>query len=118
MGVADRNSSDHFRHLRESYVAVGQQTWLHEDFLATHLDSSRRLYTDESLQERNPAPRDLEVFGLLSGLPFSQEFRDALAHKQEEISAILDGRLHYWVKADNLGLEYFVFKWPDQPFAA
>jgi hypothetical protein len=54
----------------------------------------------------------LEVFALLSGLPFRVEFTDKLVEVQQKISAVLGERLHYWVAPANLGVEYCVFKWP------
>jgi hypothetical protein len=76
------------------------------------LESSRALFTYESLKERRPVPKKLEVYGLLSGLPFEDSFSNKLVHVQEEIGKILGESLHYWVLQENLGLEYCVFKWP------
>ncbi len=108
----DRQSSGHFAQLRESYRAVGDRTWLTADFDQFNLESSRSLYTAESLHVRNPRPRELEVYALLSGLPFAEEFTDRLTAVQMRISEILGDSMHYWVARQNLGVEYCVFKWP------
>ncbi|MBA3013378.1 MAG: hypothetical protein FP815_00290 [Desulfobulbaceae bacterium] len=83
-----------------------------QDFIGSDLDISRNLFTPESLATRRPRPKELEVFALLSGLPFCVEFTDKLVEAQRQISAVLGECLHYWVAPENLGVEYCVFKWP------
>jgi len=95
-----------------AYADVGDRTWTMTDFREESLESSRALYTPESLDARAPRPRTLEVYALVSGLSFAPAFTDALAAAQSEISAILGDKLHYWVAPTNLGVEYCVFKWP------
>jgi hypothetical protein len=102
----------HFTNLKESYQAVGARTWLSEDFKESNLEISRNLFSPESLQARKPRPKELEVFALLSGLPFVSDFTDKLVAVQTQISEILGERLHYWVAPQNMGVEYCVFKWP------
>jgi hypothetical protein len=104
--------SAHFAQLEDAYRSVGEPTWTTNDFLEANLALSRNLYTPESLLARRPRTKDLEVFALLAGLPFPGDFVAALVRTQQEISAVLGERLHYWVVPENLGLEYFVFKWP------
>ncbi|TDY02678.1 hypothetical protein [Thiohalophilus thiocyanatoxydans] len=103
----------HFSDLREAYQSVGKRTWLASDFDKTQLEISRSLFNPESLESRNPRPKAQEVYALLSGLPFEEDFTEALISVQKEISKILKDSLHYWVLPQNLGLEYCVFKWPD-----
>ena len=103
----------HFTQLREAYRAVGDRTWLAEDFDSNNLEVSRNLYTPESLQARAPEPKALEVYALLSGLPFAEDFTGQLVSVQRQISEVLGDCLHYWVAPQNLGVEYCVFKWPD-----
>ena len=105
-------SSEYITNLKKSYKEVGDRTWLGQDFLESNVDVSRSLFTRESLLSRRPRPKELEVFALLSGLPFRVEFTDKLVNVQKKISAVLGERLHYWVAPLNLGLEYCVFKWP------
>ncbi len=107
-----QNQDEHFAHLREAYRKVGDQTWSAEDFSTQNLEVSRNLFTPESLLARNPQPNKLEVYALLSGLSFSEEFTGKLVSVQMQISEILDQHLHYWVAPQNLGVEYCVFKWP------
>ncbi len=102
----------HFKSLRESYQAVGERTWLTEDFEESNLEISRNLFMPESLEARKPRPKALEVFALLSGLPFPDDFIGKLVAVQMQISEILGERLHYWVAPGNMGVEYCVFKWP------
>jgi hypothetical protein len=104
----------HYLQLSESYESVGKKTWLNNDFLESDLLTSRNLFTKESLQSLKPKPKDLEVYALLSGISFNQETQNILISIQNEISKILDGALHYWVKPENLGVEYCVFKWPHE----
>ena len=108
------SSDTHYLCLKKSYDEVGRRTWQNDDFIKSSLDISRNLFTDESLVLRQPKPKRLEVYALLSGLPFSKEFSDKLAAVQQNIAALIDDCLHYWVLPSNFGVEYCVFKWPDE----
>jgi len=105
-------ASGHFTRLEREYREVGDDTWSTEDFLESKLKASRNLFTPESLVARRPRPKELEVFALLSGVPFDRDFTDKLVETQHRISALIGERLHYWVAPANLGVEYCVFKWP------
>ena len=105
--------SAHYLSLNESYERVGQETWKNKDFNSSSLLVSRSLFTEDSLIKRNPKPKNLEVYALLSGLPFDDGFSRELVRIQKEIDQVLDGSLRYWVLQENLGLEYCVFKWPE-----
>jgi hypothetical protein len=109
-------TSEHAARLEDAYRAVGDRTWATSDFLEANLAVSRDLFTPESLLVRAPRPRQLEVIALLSGLPFKRDFVAALVKVQNQISAVLGSRLHYWVGPANFGLEYCVFKWPTGPW--
>ena len=102
----------HFNRLREVYQVAGARTWVDQDFQEQNLEVSRSLYVPESLRAGKPRPKALEVYALLSGLSFPNDFTDRLASVQARISEILANRLHYWVKPKNMGVEYCVFKWP------
>ncbi len=104
----------HYFYLEKSYSLVGRETWKNKDFLLDNLLSSRKLFTDKSLKIRSPRPKNLEVYALLSGLPFDGAFTNSLISVQSKISEILKDSLHYWVKPVNFGVEHCVFKWPDQ----
>jgi hypothetical protein len=114
--TAASRPSEHAASLEQAYRAVGDRTWAAPDFLDASLAISRDLFTPESLLERRPRPRELEVVALLSGLPFPPDIVPRLVHVQEQISAVLGPRLHYWVAPANFGLEYCVFKWPAGPW--
>jgi hypothetical protein len=108
----DLSSSKHFINLEEGYRKVAKRTWQHNDFLEKNLLSSRDLFEAKSLLDRRPIPKPLEVYALLSGLPFDEVFCQNLINVQESIKANISQTLAYWVKPENLGLEYCVFKWP------
>ena len=104
--------------LKSSYEDVAQRTWQHEDFQAHNLEISRDLFTMESLAKRAPRPKRLEVVALLGGLPFDKDVSDPLCAIQEELSNVIRDALHYWVAPNNLGIEFCVFKWPNEPWHA
>ena len=110
--IIKTTSEKHFAFLENAYSEVGDLTWANDDFLKSNIENSRNLYTPESLLARQPRPKELEVYALVSGLPFNNDFIEKLVEVQEKISMVLGESLHYWVKPDNLGVEYFVFKWP------
>jgi hypothetical protein len=107
-------NNNHFVYLKKSYEAVGSKTWIGRDFIQSNLNSSINLFTDESLAMRKPIPKNLEVYALLSGLSFSKVFCNKLIRIQQDISKIINNKLHYWVLPENFGVEYCVFKWPDE----
>lgn len=109
-------AAEHAGGLERSYRAVGDLTWSAPDFLETNLRVSRDLFTPESLLGGAPRPKKLEVFALLAGLPFAEEFMRSLEAVQQEISAVIGDRTHYWVAPENLGVEFCVFKWPSGPW--
>lgn len=107
-------TNTHFNSLKDSYDKVGNKTWLASDFKQSNLELSRNLFTDESLTSRKPIPKSLEVYALLSGLTFSKAFSNKLVSIQQDISDIINEKLHYWVLPQNFGVEYCVFKWPNE----
>jgi hypothetical protein len=110
-------SQTHFENLELEYSKVGDLTWVENDFLDKWLDSSRSIFTDESMIKHDPVPRDFEVYALVSGLPFSLNLQNFVTNIQERIDEIIGPKLHYWVKPENLGVEYCVFKWPNDPWS-
>lgn len=105
-------SKNHFAWLHKAYDEVGDRTWTSEDFHGANLETSRGLFTPESLAARRPRPKELEVFALLAGLSFRVDFTEKLVNVQQLISSVVGERLHYWVAPANLGVEFCVFKWP------
>ncbi len=114
MTIDQADNVERFGALAKAYQEVGDRTWLSGDFSEANLQTSRDLYTPESMAARQPRPKGLEVYALLSGLPFPEEFVDQLVRVQQQISAVLADSLHYWVAPANLGVEYCVFKWPTE----
>jgi len=99
--------------LEKSYKDVGDLTWQNNDFVDSYLQTSRSFFTTESLKLGYPSPKKLEVYALLSGISFELEFVEKLTHIQSCIDNVIGDCLHYWVKPLNFGIEYCVFKWPD-----
>ncbi len=102
----------HFQWLDNEYSKVGSSTWEKNKFDPLKLEQSQSFFTNESLQNRLPVPKALEVFALLSGLPFEDSLCRALLNAQQAIQQILDDTMIYWVKPMNLAVEHCVFKWP------
>jgi hypothetical protein len=102
----------HFINLNASYKKVVNLTLKNQDLLNDNLKVSRDLFTDASLTLRQPMTKALEVYPLVSGLPFEKQFTKKLVLVQKDISKILGDSLHYFVKPENFGVEYCVFKWP------
>ena len=75
------------------------------------IKNSRNIFKIDEL--KNIAkPKDLEVVALLGGLPFSQNFQESVLLVQNKIRQILNQKLNYMVKKENLGVELLVLKWP------
>lgn len=106
-------SSNTNEELNKAYDLVGNLTWVRTDFEYDNLKTSRALFYEDSLKTDSPTPKKLEVFALLSGISFGKKFRDELNKIQLEISRLLGSSMHYLVKPKNLGVEYCVFKWPE-----
>ncbi|AXO13649.1 hypothetical protein [Thalassospira indica] len=102
----------HFQSLDKSYRDVGDMTWATEDFVEEKLEISRSLFVDQSLADGDPRPKQLEVYALVSGLSFEPNFMQNLVEARDEVDEIIGDALTYWVKPENLGVEYCVFKWP------
>jgi hypothetical protein len=114
MSERSDSADQHFRTLVKAYEDVGNRTWLTGDFIESNLEVSRNLFAPESLASRRPRPKGLEVLALVSGLPFRADFFNDLVQMQQQFAAVLADSLHYWVAPANLGLEYCVFKWPNE----
>ena len=75
--------------------------------------ASKFFFEEDSLINKNPIPKKLDVYCLVSGLPFENEFIEHIKEIQCEISRILKDINHYIVKPSNLAVEYIVLKWPE-----
>jgi hypothetical protein len=102
--------------LAESYDKIGKKIFNTCSFTKSSLQQSIDLFTEDSLKKRKPQPIDVEVYTLVSGLPFSYNLIQAIEKIRIEISEILDETQCYWVKPNNLGVEFCVFKWPKDPW--
>ena len=100
-------------YLSDSYEKVSKEFFKNNDFHTSKLKNSINLFTKESLEERIPKPKRLEVYALLSGVSFEQSLKSKLSKIQIEINNIIKENLKYFVLPDNLGLEHCVFKWPN-----
>ena len=96
-----------------NYSDVSSKTWLHKDLKKKKLKKSISFY---DIKKKIIIPKKLDVVALLSGLPFSKVLTNKILYIQKDIDKIIGNTKHYWVKKNNLGLEYCVFKWPEQEF--
>ncbi len=99
--------------LKNSYNKVGNLTWVHDDFLKENISKSRSLFETLSLNSKSPQPKKFNVIGLLSGLPFPLNIQNMLVKVQADIKDIIGNEQIYFVEPPNLGIEYYVFKWPN-----
>ena len=81
------------------------------------ISSSKKLFEEESLINRKPTPKKLNVVCLVGGLPFAKEFINEITSIQLKISDILENIPHYLVDPENLATECIVLKWPDNNFS-
>lgn len=77
-----------------------------------NIGSSLSLFEKDSIKNRKPIPKKLEVYCVVGGLPFDEIFIKNILELQKKISLVLNGKLHYFVKPHNLAVEVIVIKWP------
>ena len=99
--------------LEESYRKVGKKIFKINHLSKKSIKSSIDLFTKKSLKVRKPMPINVEVYTLVSGLPFSKNLINIMSKIQNYLNLNLKKTLCYWVKPENLGVEYCVFKWPN-----
>lgn len=99
--------------LLASYDDIGSKFLTSENLKLPELKQSRSIFEKESLECRSPVPRKLEVVAVVAGLSFSKALIRKLTLFQTQIQSILGSGLAYWVLPQNLALEFFVIKWPD-----
>ena len=104
-------SSD--KDLQQSYDFEGKKIFNVNSLSSKSLQNSINLFDGKSLIIKKPKPIDVKVYTLVSGLSFSDNLIKELEKIKKEIEIILNDTLHYWVKPENLGVEYCVFKWPN-----
>jgi hypothetical protein len=102
--------------LKKSYELVGNNIYRRDSLTLNSLKSSINLFTKKSIIIKKPRPIDVEVYGLVSGLPFSKDTVDSINNISSVIKKFLKNKICYWVKPSNLAVEYCVFKWPTDPW--
>ena len=93
------------------YDEVSSKPWIYSDLKEKNLEFSNSLF---KLKKKIIVPKRLEVLALLSGLPFSKTLTNKIIFTQKKIGKIIGDSNYYWVKKNNLGIEYCVFKWPEE----
>ena len=106
----------HINSLKSSYLKVGKKIIEKKDFDIVDLEKSRRLFTAESLINRRPVPINVEVYAVLSGISFNANFLALMKVIHEKLHTVLEDALYYFVKPENLGVEFAVLKWPDDDY--
>ena len=106
-------NSSHYIALKKSYEKVGNEINNQDDFFNDDLLSSRKFFSKKSLQEREPIPIDVNVFAILSGVSFENNFLNFIGEIYQRINFVLSDALYYLVKEENVGVEYAVLKWPN-----
>ncbi|MDB9872766.1 hypothetical protein OAD02_05630 [Alphaproteobacteria bacterium] len=94
-----------------NYIEVSNQTWKNNDLFSANLEKSKKLFVCDEMGL--PTPKRLEVQALVSGLPFSNELISKITSIQQKINELVSHNKVYWVFPENLGIEYAVFKWPN-----
>ena len=102
--------------LAKSYNLVGDKIFELNSLSQKSIESSVNLFTPRSLKKKIPQPIDVEVYTLVSGLPFSKDLIFSLSKLKNQITKTLKDLVCYWVKPENLAIEYCVFKWPNDPW--
>jgi len=83
-------------------------------FLTTKdISSSQKFFEEDSLIKKNPMPKKLDVYCLVSGLPFDGKFINHIKKIQLNLKSILSSSNYYLVEPENLAVEYIVLKWPE-----
>lgn len=111
--INDIDSND----LLKSYNLVYQKFKEHGNLDHSEFQTSRQLFEDASVAKKLPKPKKLEVVAVVAGLEFSAAFVKKLQDIQTAVSKILGDTVAYWVLPQNLGLEIFVLKWPEDNFS-
>ena len=97
----------------DKFLDVGFVEFLDE----SDISPSKKLFEVESLIDKKPIPKKLNVVCLVGGLPFDKEFINEIKSIQLNIANILKNIPHYLVEPENLATECIVLKWPDNNFS-
>ena len=110
----EKKINDYINSLSNSYDMVSYDFFLRKDFEKNNLEKSIKLFTDESIKQKKPQPKKLNVYALLSGISFEDELKSKLYDIQIKLKKIVNNNLAYFVRPENFGLEHCVFKWPNE----
>lgn len=102
--------------LKSSYEKELNLFLLKNNISKNDIKNSIQLFENESILNSNPVPKKLEVVGIVSGIPFDDDFQKKIIKIQSILSRSLGSTLHYNVKAKNLAVEYLILKWPSDNF--
>tara|TARA_A200000113_G_scaffold159546_1_gene144279 strand:- start:3133 stop:3876 length:744 start_codon:yes stop_codon:yes gene_type:complete len=114
--MKNTSNNEHFAKLEQSYMAVGNQCLNLLDFERDSLRVSLDLFETKSIFSGSPKPKLVSVYALISGQPFDNKTTNILSNIQKCLSKIVANKAHYFVRPENLGIEYCVFKWPEGPW--
>lgn len=106
--ILDKN---HYNFLKESYELVGSKINDKKDFDPANLKHSISLF--ENSTHNKPVPIEVDVYAILSGISFDENFLNYVSKIQKKIKKTLGNKRSYFVEPSNLGVEYAVLKWPD-----
>ena len=91
----------------EVFAKTCRETGLLEDVIIESLS-----FFDYDKNQDVFTPKNLQVSALLSGIQFSKNLQSRVEALQNKISEMLGPGPRFWVKPENLGVEYIVTKWP------
>ena len=98
--------------LLKSYHEVSKLMDERKDFLIEELESSRLLFKKNSFLNKKPITVKVDVYAILSGISFDEKTTQKIISIINSIKKILEGEDFYFVKPENLGIEYAILKWP------
>ena len=100
----EKKINDYINSLSNSYDMVSYDFFLRKDFEKNNLEKSIKLFTDESIKQKKPQPKKLNVYALLSGISFEDELKSKLYDIQIKLKKIVNNNLAYFVRPENFGL--------------
>jgi len=112
MSIKDQRIED----LLSSYDSVGNLIDKNIDLKMADLMNSRSFFLNESINEKKPKPREVDVYAILSGISFYKESQEFIKKIILQLENILQEEIFYFVSQENLGVEYAVIKWPDDSY--
>lgn len=102
--------------LLNSYDSVGELIKESIDLEMSDLILSRSFFSDESIDIKQPFPREVDVYAILSGISFNIESQIYIENILLALKKLLKDELFFFVNKKNLGVEYVVIKWPEDSY--